>query len=103
MPPKKDAAPKSSEPSASRLAAMAWKPTPFTHINFIRGFSTMMEKQVIIPIHSLAASILRKRLHKHLCSIAAADVELQTPVAVMQRISISPLRFISDPPADVAS
>lgn len=45
MPPKKDAAPKSNEPSASRLAAMAWKPTPFTHINFIRGFSTMMEKQ----------------------------------------------------------
>jgi hypothetical protein len=30
--------------SASRLAAMNWKPTPFTHLSFIRGFEPFVCK-----------------------------------------------------------
>jgi hypothetical protein len=49
MPPKdsgkdKDAGEKSI--SASRLAAMNWKPTPFTHLSFIRGFEPFVCKVI---------------------------------------------------------
>jgi len=55
MPPKEKAvkAPPNEKAIAARAAAEAWKPTPFTHISFIRGFDTVDAKNPLAPNPSI--------------------------------------------------
>mmetsp|Transcript_7437 Transcript_7437/g.14463 ORF Transcript_7437/g.14463 Transcript_7437/m.14463 type:complete len:269 (-) Transcript_7437:1853-2659(-) len=55
MPPKEKAAkaPPNDKAIAARAAAELWKPTPFTHVNFIRGFDTIATKNLLAPNSSI--------------------------------------------------